>query len=297
MVYVMKKIVFILTAVVAFAFTACTKSNEPVKNEGIKLNIKVAAPEGETKAMKKNWANGDKINIWFYDITMYDHAKPDMIISYNSSTSDWDISYTRSGIVIPSSPYTSMIVVYEGYNNIDSYTWTAKSATSEYYRGKWVSFLEETYTFPLVLYNDYVKYTYSESTLTADISSWTFQSTMKVLIKGLDKTEADDYQLHVWKNSGSSSTDFPCSVKGFSVDFGGFSHLLGKQTGWTGGVPDDEGVAFYYYGPFSCTASDVVHFQIYKDGWADYRWCDITGHEYATTDKCKGIWFDYSKFK
>ncbi|MBO4692027.1 MAG: hypothetical protein J5604_04545 [Bacteroidales bacterium] len=292
----MKKCVFIL-AVVALALIACTKSDAPVKDEGIKLNIKVASPSGESKAMKKDWVSGDKINIWFSDITIYDHAAPDLVITYNGT--DWVPGDLRKVSGSPITPSASgiMIVVYEGHNGLGSYNWTPNGIRSEYDYGKYIGPYEVTYCTPLMLYNDGIGYTYSGGVLTSNISSWKFRTTFKVLIKGIDKAEAADYQLHVWKNAGDKSSDFPFAIKGFSVDDLGTSVLTANSTGWTGGVYDEEGVAFYF-SSFTCTTSDVVHFEIFKKGWADYRWCDITGHTFASTpDKCLGIWFDYSKFK
>ena len=64
----MKKTFLFLMAAGALMMASCTKDvvTAPETTEGIKLNVNIAGTNADTKAAKKSWATGDKLNIWFY---------------------------------------------------------------------------------------------------------------------------------------------------------------------------------------------------------------------------------------
>lgn len=101
----MKKVFSVLAAaaVAALGILSCSKeqmAETTPSEEGIQLNITVAEFDGtadaETKAVKKGWAKGDKLNIW-YDENI--SQNPDLVIAYDGSKWAVDHSSQRKGSV------------------------------------------------------------------------------------------------------------------------------------------------------------------------------------------------------
>ena len=88
----MKKTIILAGFALMAAFSSCNKSEMPeaATTDGIKLNITVADLSPETKAVKKGWENGDRLNLYFEgwneSATSDNYQKePDMILKYDGS--------------------------------------------------------------------------------------------------------------------------------------------------------------------------------------------------------------------
>lgn len=106
---VMKKFIIVISAAV-FALVACNKETPAVENEPeeatkLEFNIKVNHP-GDTKAVKTGWENGDKIYVFFEDITPTNYVE----LVYNGS--NWDATCQGEltpGMLAASGKYMSAV--------------------------------------------------------------------------------------------------------------------------------------------------------------------------------------------
>ena len=65
----MKKILFYLAALAAVTFSVASCNKEAASPVRVTVSIDVADLAPGTKALKQNWEDGDKINIWFYGVS------------------------------------------------------------------------------------------------------------------------------------------------------------------------------------------------------------------------------------
>ena len=79
----MKKAIFMAAALSLAVLSSCTKEIEqPSTSTDIKFNITVADVNSATKAIKQDWAAGDKLNVWF----MFDQQQePDLVLTYDGA--------------------------------------------------------------------------------------------------------------------------------------------------------------------------------------------------------------------
>ena len=201
----MKRIsIIIASALAAMLSASCSKSIEtpaaPSPGESIILDLSIAGFDGagDTKAVKKGWADGDKLNLWFDDwnnTEKADNPIPDLVITYDGTK--WTADALAAGRSLRSSG--QFLAVYEGSNNLSGYS-------HEYYSGGvwFYPYKEElsseldyakTYFRQLSYFKTGVAYAYDGSKLTATISDWETYSAFKVLVKGLDPAKARDYIL------------------------------------------------------------------------------------------------------
>ena len=150
-----------------------------------------------------------------------------------------------------------------------------------------------------------VSYTYSGNKLTATIADWYTPSAFKVLVKGLDPAAAGDYALQTVDVTTPGAEKYPNTFGGFCVvpgsEFPGFLNTGRNYKGGVGGVPDADGVAFYYN---SCDFANAdVEFRLFKKN-ADGNFVrtakapKFTGKTLKTDDKKTiGIAIDKSKFE
>ena len=84
--------IFAVTAIAALLSASCNKSIEtpvvPAPQGSIILDLDIAGFEGagDTKALKKGWADGDKLNLWFDDWNYKEQKNnptPDLVITYS----------------------------------------------------------------------------------------------------------------------------------------------------------------------------------------------------------------------
>ena len=295
----MKKTFLFLAVIVSVILTSCTKSETPIKNEPIKLNLKIEAFNPDTKVAKKDWATGDKINIWF-DNSDFNHSAPDLVITYNGSS--WTAGALRDG----ASPITSgglMYFLYEGYNDLSLYNFSFVYPDAHYSKGQRLisgsSPSKYSYCTPLVVRGSEsgVSYTFSSNTLTANLSGWGFWTQFKVLVKGLTPSNANKYQLQV---HNTSKNTYPSLCWEFYVDDMGMSFGFLNNNGWAGGVPESDGVAFYYYS-FSASSANIT-FTLNEfndlDALVSTKSYSVTGKTVSTNNtKCVGIALTYANFE
>ena len=309
----MKRISIIIAAAFAAMLSAsCSKSIEtpaaPSPGESIILDLSIAGFDGagDTKAMKTDWAAGDKLNLWFDDWNYTEKANnptPDLVITYDGS------KWTAGALAADRSlkPSGKFSVLYEGLNDLST------CISYFYLGGQCFEFPnlgiaevgERSYYSRMVYYKEEVSYTYADNKLTATVPSWTPQSTFKVLVKGLEPAKAGDYGLQTVDVTTPGAEKYPKTFGGFSVVPGlespGVQPLSGSSKGGVGGVPDADGVAFYYN---SCNFSNAtVEFRLFKkDAGGSFvrtaKTPKFTGKTLVTDGKSiKGIVIDKGKFE
>ena len=267
----MKRISIIIAAALAAMLSAsCSKSIEtpaaPSPGEGIILDLNIAGFDGagDTKALKAGWAAGDKINLWFDDWnypTTVNDPTPDLVITYDGSK--WTAGALAAGRSLK--PSGKLKALYEGYNDLTKYVSTLSSGGSLGCRlpSNLVGSRSAYQTHIMCVSYGNVSYTYTGNKLTATIAKWEMYSAFKVLVKGLASAAAGGYALQV-KNVTEDA---------YFNDFGGFSlmpgsdcvlsvGLSGSGVGTVIGVPDADGVAFYYR-YCECSNADI-EFQLFK---------------------------------
>ena len=299
-----------VTAIAALLSASCNKSIEtpvvPAPQGSIILDLDIAGFEGtgDTKAVKNGWANGDKLNLWFDDwnTEKVNNPTPDLIITYDGTK--WTAGALAADRSLKSSGKFS--VLYEGGNDL--------SASSSYwhlgkqffeYPAQWVAEIGERVNYyHMICRKENVGYTYSGNKLTAVIADWNMPSAFKVLVKGLEPAAAGDYALQTVDVTTPGAEKYPNTFGGFCVEpgseFPGFFNIGGNYKGGVVGVPDVDGVAFYYNG---CNFTDAdVEFRLFKkDAGGNFvrtaKAPKFTGKTLKTDDKSiKGIVIDKSKF-
>ena len=257
--------------------------------------------------MKTGWADGDKLNLWFDDWNYTAQANnpiPDLVITYDGSK--WTADALAAGRSLK--PSGKFAVLYEGLNDLSKYrsSWSWGSQSFEFPKLLWVDEIGvNSYCCRMVYLKEEVSYTYADNKLTATIPSWTPLSTFKVLVKGLDPAAAGDYALQTVDVTTTGAEKYPSVRDGFCVTPGlespGFLTLSGNYKGGVGGVPDADGVAFYYG---SCNFSNAtVEFRLFKkDAGGNFVRTasapQFTGKTLVTDGKSiKGIVIDKSKFE
>ena len=179
----MKRLILFSAALLCLAAVSCQKENVPVAEESeIQFNFTINAPGGQdTKAAKKGWVSGDKLNIWF-DGNGTDQTEPDLIITYNGST--WVAGPLRSGVQANLKASGKMTAVYEGYNDVSAakYTYQWFNGNEWFYppmNNNSFTGYDSAYSSPLVVYSQSQNYTYTSNTISATLSDWHFKTTFK----------------------------------------------------------------------------------------------------------------------
>ena len=305
----MKRISIIIAAAFAAMLSAsCSKSIEtpaaPSPGEGIILDLNIAGFDGagDTKAVKTGWAAGDKLNLWFDDwnyTEQADNPTPDLVITYDGSK--WDADALAAGRSLK--PSGKLAVVYEGFNDLAKYDSKFESggqvynAPSDLFGGLRVRQCNIVYR------KTSIDYTYAGNKLTATISGWETYSGVKILVRGLKPAEAANYMLNA-KNI--TANEFLFEICGFSIDpaysFPGIFSLAGNYRGYVLGVPDTDGVAFYYRDADFTNAD--IEFRLFKKNAASGNFDEaakapkFTGKTLVTDGKSiKGIVIEKSKFE
>ena len=244
-----------VTAIAALLSASCNKSIEtpvvPAPQGSIILDLDIAGFEGtgDTKAVKNGWADGDKLNLWFDDwnyTAQANNPTPDLVITYDGSK--WTAGELAAGRSLKSSGKFS--VMYEGSNKLSEYT------SFFYSNSQWFKPHEESYNginvrfMPLAFYCEEIDYTYDGNKLTATISGWWTPTALKVLVKGLEPAEAKNYILQTADVTTSGTEVYADCAGAITVNISSSCPTLGSGAsnydGYIGGVPDEDGVAFYY---------------------------------------------------
>ena len=266
----MKRISIIIAAALAAMLSAsCSKSIEtpaaPSPGESIILDLNIAGFDGagDTKAVKAGWADGDKINLWFddwnYPATVNDPT-PDLVITYDGTK--WTADALAAGRSLK--PSGKLRALYEGYNDLTKYVSTLSSGSLDCLLTPNLVGSHSAYPNRVMCasHGD-VLYTYTDNKLTATIAKWEMYSAFKVLVKGLASAAAGDYALQVknvttdkyFENGGGFFL-----MPGSDCVFSGC--MSGNNAGTVIGVPDADGVAFYYR-YCECSNADI-EFQLFK---------------------------------
>ena len=305
----MKKRILLAVLALVAAFTSCSKSEMPnnEQTDAIKLNITVAGLSTETKAVKSNWVNGDKLNLYFNgwneDATEENYqSQPDMILIYDGSK--WKIQSQVSSLStrLKNSGET-FTVFWESTNNLMSFTNEYDSYSVWYYTPK-NNNQDTVYHTPMLVYSAGIDYTFDGTTLTANVSSWDFRdSKFKVLVKTdltTLKENANNFVLQVKVGESSYAVGRgPINVD--RSEYVNYINTGGCNTiGMQGAVVESDGLAFYYN---SCEAinSDVILFTLINTLNGETKQYSVTGKRITfppdePNGHFKAISIDYSKF-
>lgn len=309
-----KRILLALLALVA-AFTSCSKSEMPnnEQTDAIKLNITVAGLSTETKAVKSNWVNGDKLNLYFNgwnkDTTEKNYqSQPDMILIYDGSK--WEIQSQVSSLSTRlKNSGERFTVFWESTNNLMSFTNEYDSYSVWYYTPKnnnQYTYNKDVYHTPMLVYSAGIDYTFDGTTLTAKVSSWDFRdSKFKVLVKTdlpTLKENANNFVLQVKVVGGESP--YAVGRGPINVDRSEYVNHIKTEgcntIGMQGAVVESDGLAFYYN---SCeaTKSDVILFTLINTLNGETKQYSVTGKRITfppdePNGHFKAISIDYSKF-
>ena len=312
----MKRLSIITVAAIAALLSAsCNKSIEtpmvPAPQGSIILDLNIAGFEGtgDTKALKNGWADGDKLNLWFDDwnTKKVNNPTPDLVITYDGSK--WTAGELAAGRSLrPSGKFS---VMYEGSNNLSEYTpsllFDSQSFRphKESYAGVSVYFMPLVCVCDGINYNG-INYTYADNKLSATISGWKTYTPLKVSVKGLNPEDAKRYILQVADVTTPGAEMYPDCIGGIVIDISDFCPTFslvvsGSSNGYIGGVPDADGVAFYYN---SCNFANAdIEFRLFKKNAGGKfektaKAPKFTGKDLVTDDKKTiGIVIDKSKFE
>ena len=247
----MKKVIFMMAALVCAALTSCTSdefTEQAMNNKDIKFNISVADLTSGTRAMKTNWAAGDKLNVWF----MFDQQQePDLVMTYDGTK--WEAGTLRSGITAEDladavgdySNYT--YCYYEGFNDLSQYSYKEKTNHNDGQFSHTTTLNGTTYSqLPMVLVGG-SSYTFDEGTNTlstslgkgdADLSidGWKYITNLQVVITDLTG-DPGKYTLSCDQFNSPAYFDL-----GFVGDILNTQHVVA-------GVSNADGVAFNFWLP------------------------------------------------
>ena len=278
----------------------------PAPQGSIILDLDIAGFEGagDTKAVKKGWVAGDKLNLWFDDWNYTDpvnNPTPDLVITYDGSK--WDARALAAGRSLR--PSGKFMVLYEGFNDLTKYESKFDNggqiylAPSDLFGGLRVRQNN------IVYHKAHLDYTYNsaDNKLTATISNWETYSGVKILVKGLDPKEAANYILNA-KNITTGK--YLEEIGGLSIDPTYYCpkvySLSGSYSGHVLGVPDTDGVAFYYREADFTTAD--IEFRLFEKKAASGKFeeatkaAKFTGKTLVTDGKkIFGIVIDKSNFE
>lgn len=230
----MKKIFALISvAMLALGFTACyndTEAFEGGKAKQVKLNITVGNlnDEASSRAIKTGWENGDKLNIWFDEVTITSTV-PDLTLTYDGS--EW----TAGTLNKTPNASGSLYVLYEGYNDLSQYTAISNGLRPTY------QMVNDKLTFaqPIAYTNlSAISYTYESNTLTANLNSWMSLTKYQVVVTGLDPAQASNYALKETELTNGYVAFFSSRFQATNTGEG--NYVLG--------VNNTDGVAFYFFG-------------------------------------------------
>ena len=151
-------------------------------------------------------------------------------------------------------------------------------------------------------YKARLDYTYAGNKLTATISDWETYSGVKILVKGLNHAEAANYLLNAKNTTAGKYLE---EIGGLSIDPAYYCpqvfSLSGSYSGYVLGVPDTDGVAFYYR-EADFTNADIEFRLFKKNASGDFEQTaktpKFTGKTLKTdSKKTIGIVIDRSKFE
>lgn len=289
---VMKKLYLIFAAVVAaLSLASCNKEQlvETMPSEnGIQLDITVGSFDGsaDTKAVKKNWAKGDKINIW-YDENL--GQNPDLVIAYDGSK--WAVDHKAA--VSGNEPAASgnLVAVYVD-GSLSDFSYTGDTNSSQFNAPRFGSVIDDTNRpsrMPLVSHVERTDYTFASNILTANLSQWLFRGTnVQVVISGLPEGEwalsCDKFRAPNRLGISNNNPTIKVAVTAPSA-YGNYALS----------VTNKDGRAFMYQ--YSKTDSDFK-FTLFNTATSEKLVYSVSGKSLDNSgDKLNAIKIPYSKFK
>lgn len=296
----MKKINFIAVAVAAVSIFASCDKDQVIPEEKtitkITVDLKIDDLSPDTKALKQDWEDGDKINIWFNDVSSpnYSYWKQAPHLVLTRSAGAWVSSEVDETLLASSGTFNA---VYESSNALfNSAIDNARAFFPEVTPFKFHDLTSNTKTrkLPLVVLKNDVSYTYDSGTkkISGTISGWYFETRLQVVISGLTYT-ADRYALTFssgiqyfdnlfwWNNNISSSGIAYCT---------GLTDIYFMDA-----MANSDGIAFYFKNPTSSAATDYTIYLVDKVDKKVY--CFTKNAEIATTyTSCKSIKIAFSNF-
>ena len=293
----MKKISYIVTALAAMTLAvSCNKNNTPEMPDHVTVNIQIAEFDSspETKAVKTNWAVGDKINIWFGDA--YWSVVPQLVLT--KTTDGWTASEVDVNLLSSEGTFKA---AYEGTNSLFA---SARNYSQMDFPMNGTSFkLTEWGTsnatctkVPVACYANQVAYTYESSTktLSATISSWVMMSRIQFVVTGLVTSDPDRYAMtgdtHIRRLQG-----FEIDSNNNIFDSGELTcnGISGKQ--WINGDTNEDGLAFRFRGSNlpKNTPADITMYLVDKQAKKVYS---ASSNTVFTHSGCHSFKLDISKF-
>ena len=307
----MKRLSIISVAAIAALLSAsCNKSIEtpvvPVPQGSIILDLNISGFDGagDTKAVKADWAAGDKLNLWFDDWNYNEKVNnptPDLVITYDGTK--WTAGELAAGRSLRAGGKFS--VMYEGFNNLSKYTPDFFSISQFFRPHKELYAVGRFYFMPLVFECERIDYTYADNKLSATISGWQTPTALMVLVKGLNSAEAKSYILQTANVTTPGTEKYASCLGSIDVRVSNSCPTFGNGSsnykGYVGGVSDADGVAFYYNGCDFTTAD--IEFRLFKKNasgkFEKTANAKFTGKTLVVDDDKKtiGIVIDKSKFE
>jgi len=238
----MKKLYYAFAALAVLCLASCNKEETVATPEKsvvaapVKVNISVGNLAPETKAMKKAWASGDLINIWF---DARNNLTPDLRLTYDGT--QWVAGEISSEAAASLSASGTVYGFWEDTNS--ALSWKNPTVTSDgmiiynYYDD---DSNDETYNYVFGAEfggsGDYkVSYTFDGSKLEASIDTWKFinEHYVQFVITGIDTSKEWYLREFAFMNV------YGIQIKSTSLD----ASLSGKNY-YIRGRSNEDGVAF-----------------------------------------------------
>ena len=297
-----KTLLFIMAAALCMCAVSCENINTSDPDELLNIKLNVGNPGVDTKAAKKGWEAGDKLNIWFEN-NGTDQPTPDLILSYDGT--DWGISFQRSGMKATLQAIGTMTVVFEGYNDLTKYDimW---NGVMEVFGAPHAIHTDYTYCFPLLYFAEDVKYTYSGdapvdgNTLEADILHWQTRTRLKVLVTGLPDTSPEYYELLVQNTTTGKYAEAlsAWSIKPAEKQVAVHVAYNGGAQGKAGAIKESNGQYAFYYDEIEDGINNAdVSFRLTNLDTGVSKTYSVTGKTLVFPPYyCTGVVLDYNKF-
>ena len=241
----MKKINILLATLAMLVATVSCNNDDKIQTEelgvpagSIRVNIAISDLQPTTKAVKKGWADGDIINIWF-DNKVF--QTPELTMTYNNGA--WVASQISDEVVNQLKTNGTIWGFYEASNSATT-AWTfgdsGKSGYVANFETPESNWTVGTYGYLTVKFQN-ISYTFDGTTLSANLNNWTFGTDFQMVITGLDNTKTwtlksagivNWYGIQMW-------------LEGENHDEFNMWYYLGGSNRPMYGMPNDDGLAFY----------------------------------------------------
>ncbi|MBQ0127168.1 MAG: SUMF1/EgtB/PvdO family nonheme iron enzyme [Bacteroidales bacterium] len=221
----MRKLIFAISAVAALAFASCQKVDDFKDGKAIDapyvFNFIVATPDGGvTKAVKTDWAAGDKINLWFDGAA----GDPQVILAYDGAA--WNAEQKDASLALGASGKASAL--YEGHNDLSKLDGNV----------------------PLVISCEQSDYSVEAGVVSACLEAWDYETPIQIVVPGITENHAA-YTLSCENLCGGSALE-----KNSTGAYTEFS-ISGNAGEAVTGVGNGDGAAFYFV---SSDAGDAQQF-------------------------------------